>query len=508
MDYYKILNVEIKATDEEIRKAYHKMALKYHPDKNKSNEAENRFKEVVEAYEVLSDPFKRRGYNLSRKLNEEYKFTLPDNIFKFSKHFFSQENISKFTGIVNNLSAGMSNYGVSIDFDLMLNNFLNNIRSGKYKDIYDEYRQFKKFYDIDFNKVKIDEEELKQRYKESYKKEEKNNNTNAVFNKNNTNAVVNKNNTKKVVEEENVKLDLSKVKDINKIRMMNKKRKEKEKLEEEKLENKEFVYNKSININIKVSLENIYNRDLRVANIKLDKKCFNCDGEGVTKKKGNDLNDNNNTDEINNNETTKKNRNSRNKKKRKNLSKKKNDIDYTETKICVACNGTMKMTENKKFIIDTGMDKMFYLDEHFINNEEGYYDIIFNIIQKESEYKRMGRYDLELERNISLYEYIYGGEFELDYLDNKKYTIKWDGFNNSILQNTIVKDDMGLLMVDDKIDNYRTEGDILKIKNNESNRGKLYIKLNLYIPILNEIELKDEKKRDIIINLFQPYILF
>ena len=57
-------------------------------------------------------------------------------------------------------------------------------------------------------------------------------------------------------------------------------------------------------------------------------------------------------------------------------------------------------------------------------------------------------------------------------------------------------------MVDDKIDNYRTEGDILKIKNNESNRGKLYIKLNLYIPILNEIELKDEKRKEVISNLF------
>ena len=58
MDYYKILNVEVKATDEEIRKFYHRMALKYHPDKNKSSDAEERFKEVVEAYEVLSDPLR------------------------------------------------------------------------------------------------------------------------------------------------------------------------------------------------------------------------------------------------------------------------------------------------------------------------------------------------------------------------------------------------------------------------------------------------------------------
>ena len=40
---------------------------------------------------------------------------------------------------------------------------------------------------------------------------------------------------------------------------------------------------------------------------------------------------------------------------------------------------------------------------------------------------------------------------------------------------------MGLLIIDEKTDNYRTEGDILKIQNNNTNRGKLYIKLNLYI---------------------------
>jgi len=58
-DYYKILGIQKGATEDEIKKAYRKMALKYHPDKNKSAGAEEKFKEIAEAYEVLSDKKKR-----------------------------------------------------------------------------------------------------------------------------------------------------------------------------------------------------------------------------------------------------------------------------------------------------------------------------------------------------------------------------------------------------------------------------------------------------------------
>lgn len=61
-DFYKILGVSKTATDDEIKKAYRKLALKYHPDKNKSPQAEERFKEVAEAYEVLSDKKKHDLY--------------------------------------------------------------------------------------------------------------------------------------------------------------------------------------------------------------------------------------------------------------------------------------------------------------------------------------------------------------------------------------------------------------------------------------------------------------
>lgn len=62
-DYYKTLGISKGASEDEIKKAYRKLALKYHPDKNKTAEAESKFKEIAEAYEVLSDKKKRDVYD-------------------------------------------------------------------------------------------------------------------------------------------------------------------------------------------------------------------------------------------------------------------------------------------------------------------------------------------------------------------------------------------------------------------------------------------------------------
>ena len=69
-DYYKILGVERNASEEDIRKAYRKLAMQYHPDRNPNDkQAEERFKEINEAYQVLNDPTKRAHYD---RLGSDY----------------------------------------------------------------------------------------------------------------------------------------------------------------------------------------------------------------------------------------------------------------------------------------------------------------------------------------------------------------------------------------------------------------------------------------------------
>jgi curved DNA-binding protein len=69
-DYYKVLGVERNASEEDIRKAYRKLAMKFHPDRNPNDkEAEERFKEINEAYQVLSDSKKRAHYD---RLGSDY----------------------------------------------------------------------------------------------------------------------------------------------------------------------------------------------------------------------------------------------------------------------------------------------------------------------------------------------------------------------------------------------------------------------------------------------------
>jgi len=90
-DYYKTLGVDKKADTDTIKKAYRKLALKWHPDRNvgkQSESAEKKFKEINQAYEVLSDPEKRRKYDAGGFDMSGASFTNAEDIFK---RFFGRE---------------------------------------------------------------------------------------------------------------------------------------------------------------------------------------------------------------------------------------------------------------------------------------------------------------------------------------------------------------------------------------------------------------------------------
>ena len=92
-DYYKTLGIERDANQDEVKRAYRKLARKYHPDVSKERNAEARFKEVGEAYEVLKDPEKRAAYdNLGNQWRTGQDFRPPPNWdanFEFSGGFSS-----------------------------------------------------------------------------------------------------------------------------------------------------------------------------------------------------------------------------------------------------------------------------------------------------------------------------------------------------------------------------------------------------------------------------------
>ena len=62
-DLYEILNLNKSSSDNDIKKAYKKLAFQYHPDKNKSSDAESKFREISEAYDILMNTDKRRMYD-------------------------------------------------------------------------------------------------------------------------------------------------------------------------------------------------------------------------------------------------------------------------------------------------------------------------------------------------------------------------------------------------------------------------------------------------------------
>ena len=116
-DYYEVLGVSKDATEKDIKKAYRKLAFKYHPDKNPDNkkEAEEKFKEVNEAYSVLSDPDKRRQYDMGGFDFEG---------FGFGEGFDPMEIFKEFMGKHGN-KKGKDPFGFGFDDDFFDDHFGN-----------------------------------------------------------------------------------------------------------------------------------------------------------------------------------------------------------------------------------------------------------------------------------------------------------------------------------------------------------------------------------------------
>uniref|UniRef100_A0A3Q2P2D7 Zgc:122979 n=1 Tax=Fundulus heteroclitus TaxID=8078 RepID=A0A3Q2P2D7_FUNHE len=98
-DFYKVLGVLPESNEDDIKKAYRKMALKFHPDKNSDPDAEEKFKEIAEAYEILTDPQKRSIYDqFGEEAGQGNNFRHNDPHATFSSFFHNSDHFDIFFG--------------------------------------------------------------------------------------------------------------------------------------------------------------------------------------------------------------------------------------------------------------------------------------------------------------------------------------------------------------------------------------------------------------------------
>ena len=185
MDYYQILEVDKNSSDEEIKKSYKRMALKHHPDRNNnSEESEKKFKQVAEAYSVLSDKNKRRIYDLGGNPNNSFSEIDPFNMFEsffqntdiksFVNDFFSSQSENAFNGTYDSMMGGpemkfsihtfanmpgFENIGEDINFNDILE-----VSKKKFKDLKEKLNNFKDNSDKNkINKIENENKKLKKK---------------------------------------------------------------------------------------------------------------------------------------------------------------------------------------------------------------------------------------------------------------------------------------------------------------------------------------------------------
>lgn len=155
-DYYHILGVSKNATQDEIKRAYREMALKYHPDRNKSKEAEETFKKINEAYAVLSNPEKRKQYDTLGDYQFEHKFSQEDIFsgFNFEKAF-------RDAGLEDEFDVLSSLFGVDLLKHSRMQGFNNDVKKSQRKDINGVLSLTKKeMINGCYKKITIEHEEL------------------------------------------------------------------------------------------------------------------------------------------------------------------------------------------------------------------------------------------------------------------------------------------------------------------------------------------------------------
>ena len=137
-DYYKILGVSRTASEDEIKRAYRKLAQQYHPDHNPGNDkAEDKFKEINEAYQVLSDPQKRTRYNqLGESYNSWQQHGAPQGGFNWDDWFTTSQpgggGYTRVDNLEDLMGGGFSDFFRKIFGDMgNIGNFSQDPRSGQ-----------------------------------------------------------------------------------------------------------------------------------------------------------------------------------------------------------------------------------------------------------------------------------------------------------------------------------------------------------------------------------------